>query len=454
MHVEEYLNAKGLDADQRKLTTFATYFLDRLVMVELGISQYDTPMVFEVINDRGEALKPFEILKGKMLGSLDKNDTQAYADTWDQGMMLLRDKDKGREDSFFGDYFRSRFVFKSNPGLAQALMNTYHRYIFSNNEVAMTLGFRKSDPEHSRKIKRFIDEDLKYYTALYAKFFNSDGSNPYLTYIRDIFHFTGLYQIIMSACVVDDPQETEKLLALSYEYDRFFVLLTLNGVYDSNDFQGLSYELNKKVQGKELSDYRELFDEMICRVIKESKNLLNVSSLLDYQSFVNCGYVSTNKTALRYILARIEQYLCEGLGREMVKPVVYMSTNAGPKRGYQVEHILSFNDTNRSYFTDDEDFESNRHKLGGLLLLLGSSNLSSGNEEYDEKLKTYLSGPVWGMTLCNDFYHSNIELQTFNRKLKACCGMELYPIEKFDKDALNYRSELMYNLVKLIWDVR
>ena len=68
--ISKFIDDKNLPAEEIKAFTF--YFLERLVMVELSIEKDDTPMVFEVINDRGESLKPFEILKGKMIGALGK----------------------------------------------------------------------------------------------------------------------------------------------------------------------------------------------------------------------------------------------------------------------------------------------------------------------------------------------------------------------------------------------
>lgn len=53
---------------KHKLDTFIFYFLRRLVLINLSVEQTDVPMVFEVINDRGVRLKPYEILKGKLLG--------------------------------------------------------------------------------------------------------------------------------------------------------------------------------------------------------------------------------------------------------------------------------------------------------------------------------------------------------------------------------------------------
>jgi uncharacterized protein with ParB-like and HNH nuclease domain len=42
-------------------------------------------MVFEVINDRGVRLKPHEILKGKLLGQIDKSELAAgrFNELWD-----------------------------------------------------------------------------------------------------------------------------------------------------------------------------------------------------------------------------------------------------------------------------------------------------------------------------------------------------------------------------------
>ena len=106
--ISDYIDKKEMN--EKKLDTFICYFLERLVLVELGITKDDTPMIFEVINDRGEALKPFEILKGKLVGALDKHDTEKYSEMWDTSINRLFNI----EDEFFIDYIKSRFIFKRN----------------------------------------------------------------------------------------------------------------------------------------------------------------------------------------------------------------------------------------------------------------------------------------------------------------------------------------------------
>lgn len=445
--ISDYIDKKEMD--EKKLDTFICYFLERLVLVELGITKDDTPMIFEVINDRGEALKPFEILKGKLVGALDKHDTEKYSEMWDTSINRLFNI----EDEFFIDYIKSRFIFKRNSKLETAINNAYHRYIFEVNEIADSLAFRKTDEHQIVNIKKFINEDLDYYSKLYAKIRTNADKDEFLLYNNSILALSGQYQIILSACEVNDPQEGEKIHCIAKEYDRLFMLLTLNGVYNSNSFQEISYSLNEKVRGLSLEQYRNIFDETIIEAVKERRGTQNVVSVLEYQTFLKASYTNIDKRSLRYFLARIEKFICDKLQREMNNDVHYIATKTGYRTGYHIEHILSHNETNLKYFDNEEDFESKRNMLGGLLLLKDQDNISSGNEEYEDKLKTYSAGLVWGHTLCSDFYHTNKKMDEFNAYLQEMCGQQIQSIDKFNKEALYDRCELLFNLVKLIWNV-
>ena len=75
--------------DLHRFESFVFYFMHRLVLFNLSVGQTDVPMVFEVINDRGVKLKPYEILKGKLLGQIKKEELKSKVQ--DQ----LKDKLKG-----------------------------------------------------------------------------------------------------------------------------------------------------------------------------------------------------------------------------------------------------------------------------------------------------------------------------------------------------------------------
>lgn len=189
--------------DSKKLRSFALYFLKRLVLVELSTTQNDMPMVFEVINDRGEALKPFEILKGKLIGTLNKEDTESFCDKWDKALLQLSEWEG--EDDFFIDLIKSKFVFTKNSSLEKIINNQYHRHIFADNDIARSLALRPQDPNRVSNIKKFIEHDVVYYANLYANI--SKNENKFLSYANKINNLDGQYQLILSACEVNDKNE-------------------------------------------------------------------------------------------------------------------------------------------------------------------------------------------------------------------------------------------------------
>jgi len=445
--ISKYIDDKNMSKE--KLKSFIMYFLERLVLVELKIEKDDTPMVFEVINDRGVALKPFEILKGKLVGALDKDDTEKYSKLWEDSISRIR----GIEDDFFIDYFKGKFIFKRNADLEKAINNHYHRYIFEANDIAEILQFRKKDENHSKNIKTFIENDLTYYSKLYSDI--RKNNNEYLSYNNDINDLSGQYQNIIAACTIDDNEEQVKVETIAKEIDRLYMLLRLNGIYNSNNYQEISYQLNRDLQQKEITDYRRIFNDAIEQRIKEARNLTEIASLLDYDRFKTRGYDNIDRRPLRYFFARVEKYICENTGKAMENNVLYISTKTGHKTGYHVEHILSRNDENKQYFHSEEEFENQRNRLGGLLLLYNMDNIISNNEKYySGKRKTYNNGLVWGRTLIDTFYHStNSRFLEFNERFKSETNMEFVYTDKFDAEILEYRSKLLFEIVKKIWIV-
>ena len=445
--ISKYIDDKKLSNE--KLQALIMYFLERLVLVELKIEKDDTPMVFEVINDRGVALKPFEILKGKLVGALDKDDTEKYSQIWEDALTLLR----GIEDDFFIDYLKGKFIFRRNADIEKAINNQYHRYIFETNDIAEKLKFRRKDENHIKNIKSFIEKDLMYYSVLYSEIRKNEFE--YLSYNKDINDLSGQYQNIIAACEIEDKGEQTKVETIAKEIDRLYMLLRLNGIYNSNNYQEISYQLNNDLQNIEIAEYRKVFNNVIEQRIKDARSLSEISSLLDYDRFKTRGYDNIDRRPLRYFFARVEKYLCENMEKDMENSVNYISTKTGHKTGYHIEHILSRNEENKNYFHSEEEFENQRNRLGGLLLLYNMDNIISNNEKYYlGKRMTYTNGLVWGRTLIDSFYHSsNKRFIDFNNEFKSETEMEFKAFEKFDTDTLEYRSRLLFEIVKKIWIV-
>lgn len=442
--ISAYIDQK--DFDEKQLVAFIYFVLNKLVVVELDIERYeDTPMIFEVINDRGESLKPFEILKGKLVGALPKVDSQLFSDMWDSAMNDIQ----GNEDAFFATLIKAKFLQTRDSGKETCVNNEYHRYIFEDNDEARALGFRKQDDNRIENIKRFIKGELKYFVKLYATMLNCRDVN--MRYCREIFDVNSQYQLIFAACDVDDPDEKDKITSICKEVDRLNMLLRLNSIYESQKYQDIVYKIASLIKGKPLNEYRDLFNSVLIDEIKERKAVTDQNvDLLDYGSFKKLTYNTSRY--FYYLFARVEDYICKEINVQPQNDVFWMSTKHS-KNGYHIEHIFSDNPTNIAYFETEDDFREKRNGVGALLLLKGSDNISSGNEDYVDKLQTYSHGPVWGHTLCEEFYNSNVDFALFNKRLQEKTGVSFraYP-EEFTPNDMEERCKLLHELARIIWE--
>ena len=122
--------------------------------------------------------------------------------------------------------------------------------------------------------------------------------------------------------------------------------------------------------------------------------------------------------------------------------------NTGTVNGFHIEHILSYNPENLALFNNDEEyFERERNRLGGLLLLKGKDNISSNNESYKKKLKSYANTLYWNETLREDTYKSKLD---FTKMIKKY-NLNFRHIEAFGDKDLEERHKLLFDIIKIVW---
>lgn len=439
-------------SSRHKLDTFIFYFLGMVVIINLDVERTDVPMVFEVINDRGVRLQPYEILKGKLLGDIDKSEVDQYADIWDGALHKIEARGEGEVDTFFRTYLRAHFSETRKQG--QAFDGPYHRAIYDPN-CNDTLHLKKN----SQGVKDFLKGAFRYYAGLYLKLsqFGENEKSPIAEcyYNSQLNRMDGHVMLIVAACDVNDPNEDKKIAILSRAFDRAYVMLQLNRAYDSNQFQELLYTMHPFLRGCSVENIDKIIDERVLDEIKQRRNT-EANTLLDYGQFKRVGYGDYNTRFLRYFLTRIEIFIAEGLGKKLQdSPYNYVS-GTGKGNAYHVEHILARNDESRSLFLDENGeydeslFETERNRFGALLLLKGQDNSSSGNELYADKLRTYAgSAPYFAQTLLPDFYKSNSAIKDFIMN----SGLEFVPAEQFTVETLEKRSKLLYDITRRIWAV-
>ena len=428
---------------QHKFETFVYYFLKRLVIINLTVEQTDVPMVFEVINDRGVSLKPYEILKGKILGQIDKTIlyNNKYHQLWEERITAINNFDENEADRFFRFYLKARFADSKTE--AQTYDGDYHRIMFSSD-------FSKFiDIAHNQSNAiSFLENDFKYYTQLYINArinYDINNDNSAFTYNR-VNDLDGAMILILSACQLDDKDEAVKLDILPRELDRLFSLLQLQNAYDSNAFQSITYKISKKIRNNTVNNIRAVFDEALLSELSRVTST-SITHTFQYKLFKGTG-INLNMRFKRYFFARVEKFLSDNINLGMKHTVSDLVSKTGSKTGFHIEHILSYNDENVSLFDNDEDkFHQERNRLGGILLLKGKDNISSNNEVYTQKLRSYANTLYWNETLREDSYKSKLDMQHFKQKYQ----LNLNPIHIFDNDALEQRQKILFDISSIIW---
>ncbi|MBC8393784.1 MAG: DUF262 domain-containing protein [Deltaproteobacteria bacterium] len=441
--ISDYLE-KSLD-NKHKFETFTFYFLLRLVLINLSVEQTDVPMVFEVINDRGVRLKPYEILKGKLLGQIDKieMDKDDYNGKWEAQVTKVNEFSDDEIDNFFRYFLKAKFSSSRKDG--QRFDGDYHREMFKQD--MLTQLNLEHDPT---SVKTFLKNTFRYYSDLYSKIWalatKQDADSPWVFYNR-LNEMDNQFLLILSACKLDDEEEDEKILVVSRELDRLFTLLQLQNSYDSNDFTVKLFQISNEIREKSAAEIRPVFDKFLVKTLSDRRSV-SVDEPFNYSYFKNASIEHLNIRFIRYFFARVDFFLADGMKVGMKHPMADLVTKRGDVTGFHVEHILSRNEENFAFFNNDkEKFEQERNRLGGILLLKGKDNISSNNEIYEQKLKTYANTLYWNETLREDSYKSKLDFRAF----KEHNNLDFHHLPKFGPDELDYRQKLLFDIAKLIW---
>ncbi|TKB20407.1 MAG: DUF262 domain-containing protein [Mesorhizobium sp.] len=441
--IDAYLDQK-LESPH-KLDTFVFYFLHRLVLINLSVEQTDVPMVFEVINDRGVRLRPYEILKGKLLGQIDKIelDSGHFNEKWEACLNRVNRHRPDEIDSFFTYFLKAKFA--DNRKAGQRFDSDYHREIFKPD-----LNEKLKFEHNPSRVKTFLNEDLDYYSKLYDRIWRcSEAEEPGYesTYYNRLNEMDSQFLLMLSACTVDDPEEDEKLKLVPYNIDRLFSLLRLQRSYDSNEFAEAVFEISTRIRDQDASAISSAFENKLGELLAK-RRVAEVTNTFDYGQFRNTSITDIPTRFTRYFFARVDRYVARGTNSGEKHPFGDLVTKTGTVNGFHIEHILSHNKENLACFAgDDERFEAERNRLGGVLLLKGKDNISSNNESYSKKLKSYAKTLHWNETLRDDSYKSKKDFDGF----MAETGLNFLPYETFGPDELEQRQKLLFDISKLMW---
>lgn len=453
--------------DIAKLTYYITYILDRISIVEIKIEkQKNIATIFEVVNDRGLGLKPYEILKGKLLGNLppDKKEqanevwTRLQNDYFNAEVRHSIDTTDNRVDldNFFRTFFRAKFADSEND--YDKFEGAYHYEIYQNPKTRKYF----QDFSDSGLLFDLIVKDIQYFACVYLRL-RAGYDDEYLVYNK-LLDQNQQYLLILSCLMVNDNCEKLKISGIARKFDQFHTIIRLLDEYESSSFQRMIYPVNQHIREKPLGQAEGVFDNALIKSLVDAELLRegeveSIQHLFTFRRFLDIRNRWTNFS--KYVLMRIDRYLSSILdkpsyaGGDLEELEDRFNKNNRRIYGMHLEHIYAFNDPNRAIFTnenndfDEQQFNMIRNRLGMVLLLKDKQNISSGNEVYKDKIDTYkTSNFIWNEMLAGHLH--GVDEKILPATLRSTMVL---PDETgaFPKQRVPDRQQLIFEAIKLVW---
>ncbi len=467
-HYDNFFQKKGEREiglyDLTKLTYYITYILDRISIVEIKIEkQQNVAMIFEVVNDRGLGLKPYEILKGKLIGNLSMPQKEQANAIWTKLQnsyfkATIRNSTESQIDldAFFRIFFRAKFADSENE--YEAFEGDYHYEIYRNSKIR---AYFKDFTDPTLLFNRITD-DIEYFAELYL-WLRTTYENDFLIFNK-LLDQNQQYLLILSALDANDQDRTEKITTIARKFDQFHTIIRLLDVYESNAFQRLIYPISRDIRGQSLAEVMTVFDRELIKYLENEEVLpkgevKSIAEIFTVERFMGIRNRWTNFS--KYILLRIDRYLSTLLdkpsyaGGSLEALEEHFNKTTRRRYGMHLEHIYAYNTPNMALFTtedkgfDEQTFKFVRDLLGMVLLLKDSQNLSSNNEIYRDKIDTYKkSNFLWNELLAGHF--PNVD----KRNLPDSFNVEKVEPDKtgaFPMGKVGERQIAIIKAIKQIW---
>ncbi len=462
-YFDSFLRDVNGNVDTVKMTYYITYLLDRISIVEIRIErQENVAMIFEVVNDRGLGLKPYEILKGKLIGNLTGQQKEKANEVWTElqekyfAAVLKNTTEKSIDlDTFFRTFFRAKFADSEND--YEKFEGDYKYEMYRNAKIRKFFGdFNDRDLVYQR-----LTEDVQYFAKLYLRLRTSYEWDSVI--FNKLLDQNQQYLLILSNMLLKDPKEAEKIQGIAKKFDQIHVILRLLDAYDSNDFQRLVYPLNMAVRGKSLDDAIPDFDKTLSTALADTGLITTgqyrAADLFEYERFKGISNKWLNFS--KYILMRIDRYLSVLMDNkpsyasaELEELENRFNRNNLRQHGMHLEHMYTQHPKNKALFTtngilDEAAFQQTRNRLGMVLLLKDKVNLSSSDEIYLDKLDTYSkSNMIWNELLAGSV--PGVYMHNLPPSLQLT-RIDPTPDGVFPKDKVEERQKAIFAAIKEIW---
>ncbi len=431
------------------LPFFIDWLLNNVHLVEIeAYSDEDAYTIFETMNDRGLSLSLPEMLKGYILANIKGEETQRHInDLWKQHMLSFKALGDEEDVDFFKNWLRARYAQTIRPGKKGAenrdyerIGSEFHRWV---RDQRARLGLTHAGGgSSSEAFVRFVNRELDFYAKQYRRIRTAARTlTPGLESIRynEERGFTLQTQVLLAAISPDDQPEvvTKKLQLVGDFLDIWLARRVWN--FRTIAYSSVRYTLftfTKDVRGKSLP---ELVDVLQKHLDGQRERFVTQPKLRLHQQ---------NYRQIRHVLARLTHWVdteC-GLASHFDDLV-----SAGRARPYEIEHIWANHyDRYDEVYASPGEFEVERGRLGGLILLQRGLNQSLSDATYEDKREAYAvhSQNLLARSFNPMAYKNN---PAFKQLIKRT-GLEFKAYEHFGPEEQAERQRLYIRIAEWVWN--
>ena len=430
------------EVTSRALPYFVDWLLENVHLVEIeALSDEDAYMIFETTNDRGLSLSLPEMLKGYILANVRKEDDQRAANaTWKKHMQRLKEQGDEEDVDFFKNWLRARHAETIRAGRKGAENRDYervgsefHRWV---RDKRQPLGLTGSD-----EFVQFVLRDLDFYarrSVEIRKAAREPKAGWEAVYYNEDRGFTLQTQALLASLSPDDGRgEIRRKVALVADFlDIWLARRVWN--FRTVSYSSVKYTLftlTREIRGK---DVRGLSEFLLGQLEEQQERFDREPGFRLHQQ---------NYRQVRHILARLTHWVETQCGLSLSFQDL---TSRGRARPFEIEHIWADHyERFRDWFSHPSEFEVERNRLGGLLLIQRGVNQSIGDASYEEKRDAYLSH---GQNLLAQSLHplAYKNLPAFQRLLnRSRLPFDAY--ESFGPGEQAKRQELYIGIADQVW---
>lgn len=434
------------------LESFIYWLLNNVGLIEIATdSDAHAYSIFETMNDRGKPLSPVDMLKAFLLGSISDTAQRSNANgKWKKTVSELiswaSEPNPERDSNFVKAWLRSQYAETIRDRKAGAidmdweLIGTaFHRWIRDNSAV---VGVGSSADNY-----RLMTESFPFFARAYLKVL--DASRNYTTGLESIFFnahndFTWQSTVLLASLdpMDDDDTVNRKLAATATYLDIWIMRRTVN--YVRVGYSAVSYAmwiLCKDIRRKPIN---ELVDILLGKLSSDDVSFEGSESR-------NRGGVTDlrlNQFSRRYIyhlLARLTAFTDVQSG----KPDIFDKyVDRKQKNAFDIEHIWA--DKYRRYadeVSNEQEFDSVRNNVGGLVLLPADVNRSYQDRTFEEKSPHYAKQNLYAASLTKAAYQHQPQFKNFIQRE----GLDFKAYDDFGAVAQKERRQLVLELAKRVW---